>query len=84
MPYVFKRKGSPFYYARWQQQGKDLVVSTKTKDRRQAEEELRRLMRAATGEVDVDEEYRRLETALALLEPKARDQKRNELAKRRV
>jgi len=40
MPQIFKRKGSPFYYARWQTDGEDCVVSTKVRQRKNALDKL--------------------------------------------
>ena len=43
MGYLFKRKKSHFWYARWQVNGKEHVVSTKRSDRAQAAAQLLRL-----------------------------------------
>ena len=52
MGYLFKRKRSKFWYARWQANGQEHIVSTKCRDRSEAAAQLLRL-EAGGSEVDL-------------------------------
>jgi integrase len=83
MPYVFKRAGSPFYYARFQLNGHDEVISTKCKKRSDAETKLAEYVAKAKGKLTIDQQ---LETLLALINelPKADQIKQRHSAARAI
>lgn len=55
MPQVFKRPGRPFYYARWQHDGKDYLRSTQETDRKKALEKLNLMVAEHRGELELDD-----------------------------
>jgi integrase len=56
MALLVKRATSPFYYARFQANGKDFWLSTKKRDRKQAQKALKLLVAQARNELSVDEQ----------------------------
>ena len=57
MPQVFKRRGSPNYYARFQVDGQDYVLSTGTAKRSEATAIMRRLLAEKKGTLAVGEMF---------------------------
>jgi len=57
MPKVFKRKGSPFYYARFQLDGQDHMLSTGTTNRNQALTIMHRMLADKRGTLSVSEMF---------------------------
>ena len=74
MGYLFKRKKSHFWYARWQVNGQEHVVSTKRSDRAEAAAELLRL---EAGSPVIDTALRELHKSLDKMTDADRDSKIN-------
>jgi len=74
MGYLFKRKRSKFWYARWQANGQEHIVSTKCRDRSEAAAQLLRL---EAGGSEVDLLLHDLHQALDKLTDDTRDKKIN-------
>ena len=66
--YVFKRPGSPFYYARWWVKGQEHVETTKMKTKPEAESEKNRLVALSKGDYSVEEAFKVLLDTLARVE----------------
>jgi len=75
MPNVFKRKGSPHYYARFQYKGRDYCISTATANRTEALAKMRLLVRRRKGELAADDLVDMLVEQLNELERRAADPK---------
>ena len=58
MALLIKRPSSPFYYARFQVDGKDRWLSTKQKDRKKAQKELARLVAQHRKELSIEEQLK--------------------------
>ena len=81
--YVFKRGGSPFYYARWWIDGKEYVQTTKKKTKPEAEAEKNLLVERSRGEYSVEEAFGVILNCLAKVEDEQqRETVRRALAKR--
>lgn len=81
--FVFKRKGSPFWYARWWVKGKEHVESTKQKTKPEAEAEKDRLVALSKGEYSIENAFKILLDTLAGVENvEEREKLRRGLAKR--
>ncbi|HXL72689.1 MAG TPA: hypothetical protein VN963_03605, partial [bacterium] len=66
--FVFKRRGSPFYYARWWVKGQEHVETTKKKTKPEAEVEKDRLVALSKGDYSIEESFKALLDALAAVE----------------
>jgi len=82
MAKVFKRSGSDYYYGRFKVDGKETWFSTKTADRKQAQEIADGKAKAARGKINVEDYFTGLVTLLARLPQKDQDAQRNEFARR--
>jgi integrase len=81
--YVFKRPGSPFYYARWWIDGKEYVQTTKKKTKPEAEAEKDLLVARSRGEYSVEDAFVVVLNSLAKIEDEQqRESIRRTLAKR--
>src|SRR5215467_6737058 len=58
MALLIKRPSSPFYYARFQVNGKDRWLSTKQTDRKKAQKELARMVAQHRKEVSIEEQLK--------------------------
>lgn len=81
MPQVFRRTGSPFWYARWQLNGKDHVVSTRKRKKQDAETELERFVAEARDELTIHEQLKGLLRLVEKLPAKDQAAKRQELVR---
>src|SRR5262249_15917940 len=81
MPQVFRRSRSPFWYARWQLNGKAHIVSTGKKKKKEAEDELDRLVAEARGELTIIDQLQTLMRLVEALPAEERPAKRQELAR---
>lgn len=81
MALVFRRKNSKCWYARWQLDGRDHVVSTGKRDKKAAQEELKRLVAEAKGQTTIQEQLERLLQLVAALPAKDQVVKRQELVR---
>ena len=70
MPQIFKRSNSPYYYARFQIDGKDYCISTKTSKRSEAQAFLKRKQSEKAGTLSLEEQF---SIVLRLLEEQAED-----------
>ena len=82
MARVFKRPGSDFYYGRFKLDGKEVWFSTKSTDRKEAQEIADGKMKAARGKVNTDDYFAGLTGLLARLSKDDQDAKRHEYARR--
>src|SRR5678815_4699223 len=82
MPQIFKRKGSPFYYARWQFDGQDFVVSTKERQRKNALDRLGELMAEAKGSLQLSDHVARLLRSLDALSLDEQIEKRQDVVRK--
>ena len=57
MARVFRRPGSDFFYGRFKLDGKDVWFSTKTADRKDAQEFADAKQKAARGEGNIDDYF---------------------------
>jgi integrase len=81
--FLFKRRGSPFYYARWWIKGEEHVKSTEKKSKPEAEQEKARLVALSKGEYSTEDAFRVLLDTLACVEDLVeREKLRRGLAKR--
>ena len=81
--YVFKRKGSPFWYARWWVKGKEHVASTQERTKDEAEAEKDRLVARSKGEYDIEDAFQVLLEMLSRVEDlDEREKRRRALARR--
>lgn len=71
MATVFKRKGSDFYYARFQIEGKDFALSTKKKKRREAMAVMRELIRERKETLSIDDTFELLISEMKKIEKAA-------------
>jgi len=84
MAIVFKKPGSPFWYARFQIKGKDYAVSTEKKKKSEAEDVMRHLVAEKKGTLTADELFESLLGILAGQEKAAESQQRKmEIASKR-
>jgi hypothetical protein len=80
---VFKRRGSPFYYARWWVKGQEYVEITKQKNKSEAEAEKNRLVALSKGNFTIEEAFNTLLDTLARVEDAdEREKNRRGFAKR--
>lgn len=84
MTTIIKRPDSPYYYARFKVNGKDIWISTKTKDPREARRFANTKRMLARGEASIDDLFTNLQTMLADLPQDKQDSKRQELSRRIV
>ncbi|MFA5107871.1 MAG: tyrosine-type recombinase/integrase [Patescibacteria group bacterium] len=82
MARVFRRPGSDFFYGRFKLDGKDVWFSTKTADRKDAQEFADAKQKAARGEGNIDDYFNGLSALLARLTKENADTKRQEYARR--
>jgi len=82
MAKVFKRPGSDFYYGRFKLDGKQVWFSTKTTERKQAQEIADGKAKAARGKINTDDYFNGLIALLARLPENDQDAKRSEYAAR--
>ena len=81
--FVFKRRGSPFYYARWWVNGQEHVETTKKKNKAEAEAEKNRLVALSKGDYTVEQAFKDMLDTLARVEDLAeREKYRRGFAKR--
>ena len=69
MPQLLKRKGSQFYYARFQLNGKDRWLSTEETDSKKARKKLIQLRAQARNEVSIEEQLKILLALVNALSP---------------
>ena len=55
MATVIKRKGSPFYYARFQINGQDFTLTTGKKKRGEALDKMKRMVQEKRGDVTLED-----------------------------
>ena len=79
--YVFKRKQSPFYIARFMIGGNDHRVSTGCRNEKQARAELKRLIAEAQGRLDLDDQVNVLLRCIETLPSDDQPQKRQEIVR---
>jgi integrase len=79
MPKVVKRTASPYYYARFQINGKDHWVSTKQTERKKAQKALASLLAQARNEVSIEEQVKSLVETISTLPNEAQAAKRQEV-----
>jgi len=84
MARVFKRPGSEFYYGRFKLDGKEVWFSTKSTDRKQAQEIADGKAKAARGKISTDDYFNGLLVLLARMPQDDQDAKRNEYARRLI
>ena len=82
MSRVFKRAGSDFYYGRFKLDGKEAWFSTKTADRKKAQEIVDAKIKATRGTVSTDDYFNGLLILLARMPKDDQDTKRNEYTRR--
>lgn len=82
MASVFRRPGSDFYYGRFMINSKAVWFSTKSTDKKEAQEILDAKIKAARGKVNTDDYFTGLIALLARLPQNDQDAKRNEYARR--
>jgi integrase len=82
MATLYKRKKSPYWFVRYQRDGKVYRASTKKVKKSDAETELRRLLGVADNVASVDSIMDNLLTQLAKIPEARRDTKRQEMAAR--
>jgi integrase len=81
--YVFKRSGSPFYYARWWVDGREFTKSTQKRLKVEAEEVRLAMVAASKGTIDVEAAFTNLLTVLGKVpEPSKQEQLRRSFASR--
>src|SRR5262245_49147602 len=80
MAHVFKRSGSPYWYARWQYRGKDFTVSTKKRSKPEAEAELKQLVAKAKGQLTIKDQLQTLLELIGSLPSDEQHRRRQELA----
>jgi integrase len=81
MALLIKRPSSPYYYARFQVNGKDLWLSTKQTDRKEAKKELTRLVAQHRKEISIEEQLKVLTDLIAELPPDQQLTKRQEVVR---
>lgn len=79
---LVKQAGSPYWYARFTVDGREIWKSTRTANRRDAEAILKAYENAARGRASTDDQFNVLLKMLAALPPTAQDEKRIEYAQR--
>ncbi|MCX6993041.1 MAG: tyrosine-type recombinase/integrase [Kiritimatiellaeota bacterium] len=82
MARVFKRPGLKFFYGRYKVNGEDKWFSTKTTDRKEAQEIADAKQQAARGDGNIDDYFTGLIALLARLPKDNSDPKRQEFARR--
>ncbi len=82
MALLVKRATSPFYYARFQVNGKDRWLSTKKTDRKEAQQVLKLLLAEARDELSIDEQVAVLERLLAALPKEVQAARRQEVVRK--
>lgn len=81
MAQLVKRPTSPFYYARFQVNGKDHWLSTRESDRKKARKELARLVAQTRNELSIDEQLGRLIEMVDALPENSQQVKRQEIVR---
>ncbi|HBA85037.1 MAG TPA: hypothetical protein DCZ95_13165 [Verrucomicrobia bacterium] len=89
MATIFKREGSPYYYARFQVRGKDCTLSTEKTNRNEALDEMRRMLAEKKGQLSLNDlfetllrEFKRQYDAATQDHRRVLDEKRQEFVRR--
>jgi integrase len=81
--YIFKRTGSPYYYARWGIRGKEFVQSTKKRNKKEAETEKNLLVARSRDDYSIERALEVVIDSLARIEDEEdRETMRHQLARR--
>lgn len=81
MAILMKRSSSPFYYIRFQAEGKDRWISTKETNRKEAEKVMSRILSQTRDEISIDEQVRILGDLIAKLPKDLQAGKREEVVR---